>query len=216
MAACLAGRPAPSIVIVERHRRDGVSAVLPVRRQPRGRERSDAGRLPARLSGLAQLQGQLVARHVAVPDRRERLPEPGQRSRRRRASRSTRGSTSTNAASRLANACCAASAPAQVRAAIAQLPRKQRAALILRMYHDMSHQEIADALGSSVGAVKANVFHALQNLKKLLRRGSRAGMRHLSPEQLIDLAEGDAARVVGAASRRRAASAAASWRSCAR
>jgi RNA polymerase sigma-70 factor (ECF subfamily) len=57
---------------------------------------------------------------------------------------------------------------ARVRAAIAQLPRKQRAALILRMYHDMAHQEIAEVLGSSVGAVKANVFHALQNLKKIL------------------------------------------------
>jgi RNA polymerase sigma-70 factor (ECF subfamily) len=57
---------------------------------------------------------------------------------------------------------------ARVRAAIAQLPRKQRATLILRMYHEMSHQEIADVLGSSVGAVKANFFHALGNLKKLL------------------------------------------------
>jgi len=57
---------------------------------------------------------------------------------------------------------------ARVRAAIAQLPRKQRAALILRMYHEMSHQEIAEVVGSSVGAVKANVFHALGNLKKLL------------------------------------------------
>jgi RNA polymerase sigma-70 factor (ECF subfamily) len=57
---------------------------------------------------------------------------------------------------------------ARVRAAIAQLPRKQRATLILRTYHDMSHQEIADALGSTVGAVKANFFHALRNLKKLL------------------------------------------------
>jgi RNA polymerase sigma-70 factor (ECF subfamily) len=57
---------------------------------------------------------------------------------------------------------------ARVRAAIAQLPRKQRATLVLRMYHEMSHQEIADVLGSSVGAVKANFFHALGNLKKLL------------------------------------------------
>ena len=57
---------------------------------------------------------------------------------------------------------------ARVRAAIARLPKKQRATLILRMYHDMSHQEIADVLGSSVGAVKANFFHALGNLKKLL------------------------------------------------
>jgi RNA polymerase sigma-70 factor (ECF subfamily) len=57
---------------------------------------------------------------------------------------------------------------ARVRAAIAELPRKQRATLILRMYHEMSHQEIADVLGSSVGAVKANFFHALANLKKQL------------------------------------------------
>ncbi len=56
----------------------------------------------------------------------------------------------------------------RVRTAIALLPRKQRATLILRMYHEMSHQEIADVLGSSVGAVKANFFHALGKLKKLL------------------------------------------------
>jgi RNA polymerase sigma-70 factor, ECF subfamily len=56
----------------------------------------------------------------------------------------------------------------RVRAAISRLPRKQRATLVLRMYHEMSHQEIADILGSSVGAVKANFFHALSNLKKQL------------------------------------------------
>jgi RNA polymerase sigma-70 factor (ECF subfamily) len=57
---------------------------------------------------------------------------------------------------------------ARVRAAIAQLPRKQRATIVMRMYQEMSHQEIADVLGSSVGAVKANFFHALANLKKIL------------------------------------------------
>ena len=56
----------------------------------------------------------------------------------------------------------------RVREAIARLPRKQRATLILRMYHEMPHQEIAEVLGSSVGAVKANFFHALANLKKIL------------------------------------------------
>jgi RNA polymerase sigma-70 factor (ECF subfamily) len=61
---------------------------------------------------------------------------------------------------------------AHVRAAITRLPRKQRAALILRVYHEMSHKEIADALGSSVGAVKANVFHALQHLKRILEGAS--------------------------------------------
>lgn len=57
---------------------------------------------------------------------------------------------------------------AQVRAAIARLPPKQRATLILRTYHELPHDEIAAILGSSVGAVKANFFHALANLKKLL------------------------------------------------
>ena len=56
----------------------------------------------------------------------------------------------------------------RVRAAIAGLPRKQRATLILRMYHEMSHQEIAEVLGSTVSTVKANFFHALGNLRKIL------------------------------------------------
>jgi RNA polymerase sigma-70 factor (ECF subfamily) len=58
---------------------------------------------------------------------------------------------------------------AQVRAGIARLPRKQRATLILRVYHDLTHDQIAEILGSSVGAVKANFFHALGNLKKILQ-----------------------------------------------
>ena len=57
---------------------------------------------------------------------------------------------------------------AAVRAAIARLPKKQRAALILRVYHDLPHDQIAAIVGTSVGAVKANFFHALANLKKLL------------------------------------------------
>ena len=57
---------------------------------------------------------------------------------------------------------------AQVRAAIGRLPKKQRATLVLRVYHDLPHEQIAAILGSSVGAVKANFFHALNNLKKLL------------------------------------------------
>jgi RNA polymerase sigma-70 factor (ECF subfamily) len=57
---------------------------------------------------------------------------------------------------------------ARVRWAIAQLPKKQRATLILRVYHDMPHEEIARILGGSVNAAKANLFHALANLRKRL------------------------------------------------
>ena len=62
---------------------------------------------------------------------------------------------------------------ATVRAAIARLPKKQRATMILRMYHELPHEQIAAILGSSVGAVKANFFHALANLKKLLKENPR-------------------------------------------
>jgi DNA-directed RNA polymerase specialized sigma24 family protein len=41
---------------------------------------------------------------------------------------------------------------------------------VLRLYHELSHQEIAGILGSSVGTVKANFFHALGNVKKILGR----------------------------------------------
>ena len=61
---------------------------------------------------------------------------------------------------------------AAVRAAIARLPKKQRAALILRVYHDLPHDEIAAIVGTSVGAVKANFFHALGNLKRLLQQAT--------------------------------------------
>lgn len=57
---------------------------------------------------------------------------------------------------------------ARVRAAIARLPEKQRATLILRTYQDLSHEEIAKVLGSSVGAAKTNLFHALRRLREIL------------------------------------------------
>jgi RNA polymerase sigma-70 factor (ECF subfamily) len=56
----------------------------------------------------------------------------------------------------------------RVREAVTRLPEKQRATLILKIYHDLTHEEVAGMLGSSVGTVKANLFHALGNLKKML------------------------------------------------
>ena len=58
---------------------------------------------------------------------------------------------------------------AAVRAAVETLPPKQRAAIVLRVYHQLSHEEIAEILESSVGAVKANFFHALTRLKRALQ-----------------------------------------------
>jgi RNA polymerase sigma-70 factor (ECF subfamily) len=68
---------------------------------------------------------------------------------------------------------------ARVRAAIARLPPRQRAALVLRVYQELPHAEIARIVGGTVGAVKANFFHALHNLKRILATdpewGDRAG-----------------------------------------
>ena len=63
---------------------------------------------------------------------------------------------------------------AVVRVAIQKLPPKQRATLMLRVYQELPHEEIAKILGSSVGAVKANFFHALGNLRLGQRMRGRA------------------------------------------
>jgi RNA polymerase sigma-70 factor (ECF subfamily) len=62
----------------------------------------------------------------------------------------------------------------RVRQAVSRLPEKQRATLILKIYHELTHQEVAQILGSTVGTVKANLFHALANLKKLVAEGSES------------------------------------------
>lgn len=63
----------------------------------------------------------------------------------------------------------------QVREAVQRLPEKQRATLILKVYHELTHEEVAGVLGSTVGTVKANLFHALANLRRLL--GETGGER---------------------------------------
>jgi RNA polymerase sigma-70 factor (ECF subfamily) len=56
----------------------------------------------------------------------------------------------------------------RVRAAVEMLPEKQRATLILKTYQELTHQEVAAILGSTVGTVKANLFHALRNLRRII------------------------------------------------
>ena len=41
--------------------------------------------------------------------------------------------------------------PRQVREAVGRLPEKQRATLILKVYHDLTHEEVAGILGSTRG-----------------------------------------------------------------
>jgi RNA polymerase sigma-70 factor (ECF subfamily) len=55
-----------------------------------------------------------------------------------------------------------------VRAAIADLPEKQRMALILAKYHDYPYAEIADVLGSSEKAIKSLIHRARETLRETL------------------------------------------------
>ena len=50
---------------------------------------------------------------------------------------------------------------------LAQLPDAQRAAVLLRYYHDLPEEEVAAILGCPRGTVKSRLHHAMTTLKAL-------------------------------------------------
>ncbi|MBK7701422.1 MAG: sigma-70 family RNA polymerase sigma factor [bacterium] len=52
--------------------------------------------------------------------------------------------------------------------ALAGLPPRQREALVLRRYHDLSQRDIAAAMGTSEGAVESLLVRALETLRREL------------------------------------------------
>jgi RNA polymerase sigma-70 factor (ECF subfamily) len=48
------------------------------------------------------------------------------------------------------------------------LPVKQRQVFVMRNYDDLSYEEISNITGKSVGALKANYFHAFRKVKELM------------------------------------------------
>jgi RNA polymerase sigma-70 factor (ECF subfamily) len=55
-------------------------------------------------------------------------------------------------------------------AALAELPEGERAALLLRVDHDLSYEDIASALGISVSAAKVRVHRARLRLTEALEK----------------------------------------------
>ena len=58
---------------------------------------------------------------------------------------------------------------AAIRKALDALPDKQKTALLLRRYEELSYGEIAAAMGTSVSAVEALLFRARETLRKTLK-----------------------------------------------
>jgi RNA polymerase sigma-70 factor (ECF subfamily) len=60
-----------------------------------------------------------------------------------------------------------------LRKALESLPEKQRVTVIMKVLEERTHLEVAEILGSNVGTVKANLFFAIRNLRKLLAPGNQ-------------------------------------------
>ena len=48
------------------------------------------------------------------------------------------------------------------------LPLKQREVFVMRNFEDLSYEEISEITGKSIGALKANYFHAFRKMKELM------------------------------------------------
>jgi len=57
---------------------------------------------------------------------------------------------------------------AEIRRAIAGLPEKQRAAVLMHKYEEMEYSQIAKVLGCSESAVKSLLFRAYETLRARL------------------------------------------------
>jgi DNA-directed RNA polymerase specialized sigma24 family protein len=56
--------------------------------------------------------------------------------------------------------------------ALMKVPAKQRAAVVLRFYEDLSEADVARALGCSVGTVKSQTAKGLARLRSVLGDGA--------------------------------------------
>jgi RNA polymerase sigma factor (sigma-70 family) len=63
--------------------------------------------------------------------------------------------------------------------AIEQLPPKQREVFLLRFYDELPYEEIAQAVGTSVGGLKANYFHAVKKIGEYVQQQGKIDLTAL-------------------------------------
>ncbi|MGX1491195.1 RNA polymerase sigma-70 factor (sigma-E family) [Streptomyces tendae] len=56
----------------------------------------------------------------------------------------------------------------RLEAALAQLPARQRAAVVLRYYQDLSERQVAEVLGCPVGTARSHASRGVARLRRLL------------------------------------------------
>jgi RNA polymerase sigma factor (sigma-70 family) len=66
-------------------------------------------------------------------------------------------------------------ASADMTQALAELPPRQRVALVLRYFEDLSEADTAEAMGCSVGTVKSTTSRALERLRQIVEVPPGAG-----------------------------------------
>jgi RNA polymerase sigma-70 factor (ECF subfamily) len=64
-----------------------------------------------------------------------------------------------------------------VERAMALLPEEQRTAIVLKEYHGLTFQEIADLMGCPLSTVKTRLYQGLTVLRRELARGAKVSMK---------------------------------------
>jgi DNA-binding CsgD family transcriptional regulator len=73
----------------------------------------------------------------------------------------------------------------ELRRGLDTLTRRQRAAVVLRYFDDLSEAEVAAILGCSVGTVKSQTSRALAKFRLVLAPSAREGQPGMQPERAL-------------------------------